>query len=318
LLVKSLRLYYRKDGAIVRAVDGVDLAIEPGESVGVVGESGSGKSSLALSIMRSVPPNTALFDGNIYLADEDIMKIDEERFRKDYRWKKIAMVPQSSMNALDPIYTVGKQMIETIQEHTDMSEREAKELSITMLNNVDLPAEIFNRYPFQLSGGQKQRVMIALALVLEPELLIADEPTTALDVVVQYNILRLLSGIIKSRNMTSIYITHDISLASMISDKIAIMYAGRIVEIAPTYELFKNPIHPYTQKLIACIPELGRGKGKELVYIPGTPPSLINENFESCLFAPRCDRSMQVCKERRPELVEVSPSHWVACHHYGR
>jgi len=191
LQVASLKLYYKKDSSVVRAVDGVELAVERGETLGIVGESGCGKSSLASAIFRSFPQNVALFEGSVRLGDVDITRIGEEEFRKDYRWRRIAMVPQSSMNSLDPIYTVGKQMVETIQEHSDMSEREAKELSEEMLREVELPVEVFNRYPFQLSGGQKQRVMIALALILNPELLIADEPTTALDVVVQSKIQHL-------------------------------------------------------------------------------------------------------------------------------
>jgi ABC-type dipeptide/oligopeptide/nickel transport system, ATPase component len=166
LQVASLKLYYKKDSSVVRAVDGVELAVERGETLGIVGESGCGKSSLASAIFRSFPQNVALFEGSVRLGDVDITRIGEEEFRKDYRWRRIAMVPQSSMNSLDPIYTVGKQMVETIQEHSDMSEREAKELSEGMLREVELPVEVFNRYPFQLSGGQKQRVMIALALIL--------------------------------------------------------------------------------------------------------------------------------------------------------
>ncbi|PSO07750.1 hypothetical protein B9Q04_09190 [Candidatus Marsarchaeota G2 archaeon BE_D] len=317
LQVASLKLYYKKDSSVVRAVDGVELAVERGETLGIVGESGCGKSSLASAIFRSFPQNVALFEGSVRLGDVDITRIGEEEFRKDYRWRRIAMVPQSSMNSLDPIYTVGKQMVETIQEHSDMSEREAKELSEGMLREVELPVEVFNRYPFQLSGGQKQRVMIALALILNPELLIADEPTTALDVVVQSKILRLLSRLSSERRMTSIYITHDMGVVSVVASRVAVMYAGRIVEVAPASELFANPLHPYTQKLISCIPRLGGKREGELKYIPGTPPSLTEGNFESCLFAPRCERVMGECSRIRPKLVRVGDEHYVACLLYG-
>ncbi len=317
LKLDSLKLYYKKDSSVVRAVDGVELEVDRGETLGVVGESGCGKSSLASAIFRSFPQNVALFEGSVVLGDVDIVRVDEEEFRKDYRWKRIAMIPQSSMNSLDPIYTVGKQMVETIREHSDMTEREAKELSLSMLSEVELPEEVFNRYPFQLSGGQKQRVMIALALVLNPELLIADEPTTALDVVVQSKILRLLSKLSSDRKMTSIYITHDMGVVSAVATRVAVMYAGRIVEVAPASELFENPLHPYTQKLIACIPSLGAKREGELKYIPGTPPSLVDANFESCLFSPRCDRVMPHCTSSRPRMVRVSGQHYVSCFLYG-
>ncbi len=315
LEVKDLKMYYSKQKLLVRAVDGVTFSLEKGESLGVVGESGCGKSSLALAIFRSPPANVAVFQGSIRLSGEELTQVPYEVFRKEYRWKKMAMVPQSSMNALDPIQTVGKQMVETILEHEDMLEREAKERALEMLKEVELSETIYDSYPFQLSGGQKQRVMIALALSLNPEFFIADEPTTALDVVVQSKILKLLIRERKKRKMTTMFISHDMGVISQISSRIAVMYGGQIVEMAPSQELFQRPLHPYTQKLIACIPKLGQKGSSFLQYIPGSPPSL-TEEFKFCRFSARCPFVMNVCKKEAPVLKEAYPSHFVSCFLY--
>jgi peptide/nickel transport system ATP-binding protein len=312
LEIDNLKMYYVKNRSFIRAVDNVSISVEKGESLGIVGESGSGKSSLALTIFRNLPQNVGVFEGSVRLSGEDLTKLEAETFRKNYRWKRMAMIPQSSMNALDPIYTVGKQMVETVLEHEDITEREAKERALQMLTEVELSVATFNSYPFQLSGGQKQRSMIALSLLLNPELLIADEPTTALDVVVQAKILKLIKKQKENRNMTTIFISHDMGVVSTVASKIAVMYGGQVVEVASSKELFSNPLHPYTQKLIACIPKLGKKSSVKLQFIPGTPPSLDGE-LRDCRFNPRCSYVMEICKKQPPTLKEVSTDHWVSC-----
>jgi peptide/nickel transport system ATP-binding protein len=317
LEIENLKMYYVKNRCFIRAVDNVSISVEKGESLGVVGESGSGKSSLALTVFRNLPQNVGVFEGSIRLSGEELTEVDAEDFRKNYRWKKMAMIPQSSMNALDPIYTVGKQMVETLLEHEDTTEREAKERALESLSEVELPETVFNSYPFQLSGGQKQRAMIALSLLLNPELLIADEPTTALDVVVQAKILKLIRKQKENRGMTTVFISHDMGVVSTVASKIAVMYGGQVVEVAPSRDLFSNPLHPYTQKLIACIPKLGKKSSVKLQFIPGTPPSLDGE-LKDCRFNPRCSYVMDICKNQPPTLIEVSAGHWVSCFLHGR
>jgi peptide/nickel transport system ATP-binding protein len=310
--ITALRMFYKKQNSLIRAVDGINIHVEKGESVGIVGESGCGKSSLALTIFRNLPANVGLFSGSIKLGGEELTQIERENFRKNYRWKKMAMIPQSSMNALDPIYPVGKQMVETYLEHEDAPEREAREKTLELLREVNLPDTVFGSYPFQLSGGQKQRAMIAMSLLLDPELLIADEPTTALDVVVQAKILKLLKKQKESRGMTSLFISHDMGVVSSVAQRIAVMYGGQIVEIADAKSVFSDPLHPYTQKLIGCIPRLGKKGSGELQFIPGSPPAL-NEELKNCRFWPRCPFAMEICKQKPPALVEAKSGHFVAC-----
>jgi peptide/nickel transport system ATP-binding protein len=314
LEIKNLKTYFFTSRGIVKAVDNVSLSLDKGEVLGIAGESGCGKSTLAYSIIRLVPPPGITVDGKIIFEGTNILEIDNETFRKEYRMKKISMVFQGAMQSLTPVYTVGEQLYEVFNYHTNVSLSEAKALMEEQLKAVALDPSILRRYPHELSGGQKQRVMIAMALLLKPKLLIADEPTTALDVIVQAQILNLLKELQAKYGTSMILISHDLSIIAELADKVAIMYAGKIVEFAPSLELYKSPLHPYTQKLLKSIPRL-REKVDRLEFIPGVPPDLRNPP-SGCRFHPRCPYVMDICKKVEPQLVEVKPNHYVACHLY--
>ncbi|AIY91229.1 oligopeptide/dipeptide ABC transporter, ATP-binding protein [Geoglobus acetivorans] len=238
--------------------------------------------------------------------------MNENEFRKEIRWKRISMVFQGAMNALNPVYTIGYQMMEPFRYHTDTPENEAKEIIAKYLEYVGLDPEIVNRYPHELSGGMKQRVMIAMALLLEPDLVIADEPTTALDVIVQAQIINLLKKLKKDLGISLIFITHDLSILAEVSDRIAIMYAGKIVEIGDSDRIYKDPKHPYTQKLLAAIPRVHE-KVEKLEFIPGAPPNLANPP-SGCRFHPRCPYASRICREKEPERTILSDGREVYCH----
>jgi peptide/nickel transport system ATP-binding protein len=314
LEIKNLKTYFFTSRGIVKAVDNVSLSLDKGEVLGIAGESGCGKSTLAYSIIRLVPPPGITVDGKIIFEGTNILEIDNETFRKEYRMKKISMVFQGAMQSLTPVYTIGEQLYEVFNYHTNVSLSEAKALMEEQLKAVALDPSILRRYPHELSGGQKQRVMIAMALLLKPKLLIADEPTTALDVIVQAQILNLLKELQAKYGTSMILISHDLSIIAELADKVAIMYAGKIVEFAPSLELYKSPLHPYTQKLLKSIPRL-REKVDRLEFIPGVPPDLRNPP-SGCRFHPRCPYVMDICKKVEPQLVEVKPNHYVACHLY--
>ncbi len=316
LEVKDLRTYFYTLRGVVKAVDGVSFTLEKGETLGIVGESGCGKSTLAWSLLKLVPPPGRIVGGEIWVDGKNVVEMSDAEVRREIRWKKISMIFQGAMNALNPVYTVGDQIIEPLLLHTDMSKEEALERAGELLEAVGLTRSILERYPHELSGGQKQRVVIAMALALKPDIVIADEPTTALDVVVQAQILNLMKQLHKEENMSIIIITHDLGVVTELSQKIAVMYAGKLVEFGTAEEIFENPLHPYTQALIRAVPRL-KGDIHKLEYIPGTPPDLRSPP-PGCRFAPRCPRRFEPCDKEEPPLVEYSKDHYVACWLYAK
>jgi peptide/nickel transport system ATP-binding protein len=323
LEVKNARLYYTTTKGIVKAVDSVSFELNEGETLAVVGESGSGKSTLAKLLVRVWERNISLVDGEIYLEGKEVLHIPESEFRREVRWKKIAMVPQASMNALNPVIKIGDQMIEPLLLQGTGKE-EALKMAMDALEAVGLPRDIVNRYPHQLSGGMKQRVIIAMSIMAHPRIVILDEPTSALDVITQANIMNLLKKLKWEFKLSYIFITHDLALASELADAVAIMYAGKIVEIGGAEDIYQNPSHPYTQGLISSVPTLR--VDKSLSFIPGEVPSLINPP-PGCRFHPRCpyyrdrDYLKGLCDAKEPPGVKVegksSRTHLVHCWLYG-
>jgi len=310
LEAKNLKTYFYTAKGIVKAVDNVSFELYKGEALGIAGESGCGKSTLAYSLMRLVPPPGKLVSGEIVFQGKDITKLSEEEFRKEVRWKGISMVFQGAMNALNPVYNIGDQLAEVLMHHQNYTKKDALEMAKKLLQMVGIDPSRIKSYPHELSGGMKQRVVIAMALALMPPLVIADEPTTALDVVVQAQIMNLLKRLRQELGLSIILISHDLSLIAEIADKIAIMYGGKIVEYGTSEQIYNNPQHPYTQGLLNSIPRL-RGEIKDLEWIPGVPPDLINPP-PGCRFEPRCPFAHERCKEE-PPVVEVEPEHKVAC-----
>ncbi|WP_010479957.1 ABC transporter ATP-binding protein [Thermococcus zilligii] len=311
LEVRNLKMYYFTNKGTVKAVDDISFDLKKGEVLGLAGESGCGKSSLGFTLLGMPTPPGKIVDGSIKIEGREIVGLPEDVLRREIRWQKISMIFQGAMNALNPVYTVGYQMIEPILYHTDMSREEALERAQKYLELVGLDPEIVYRYPHELSGGMKQRVVIAMALLMEPSVVIADEPTTALDVVVQAQIINLLKQLKKKLNLSMIFITHDLSILAEVSDRLAIMYAGKIIEIGDSEKIYYEPAHPYTQKLLAAIPRLHEDVEK-LEFIPGQPPNLINPP-KGCRFHPRCPYAMDVCRQQEPELKEIDKDHYAAC-----
>lgn len=314
LEVKDLKTYFKTDNGILKAVDGVTFTVHEGETVGLVGESGCGKSVTNLSIMRLVPsPPGKVVGGEVIYRGSDIMKLSEKELRS-IRGNKISMIFQDPMTSLNPYLRISTQMIETIRLHQDMTKQEARERAVTMLKLVGIPsAETrIDCYPHQFSGGMRQRVMIAMALSCNAELLIADEPTTALDVTIQAQILELIKSICERFKTAVILITHDLGVVAGMCDKVCVMYAGRIVESAPTDELYEKPSHPYTRGLIASVPKMDGKKEEKLFSIEGQPPNVIDLP-PCCPFHPRCDKTCEVCRHAYPPVKEVGKDHFVAC-----
>lgn len=295
LEIEGLKTYYMSLKGPVRAVDDVSLSLDRGRVLGIAGESGCGKSTLAWSILGMVPPPGKIVAGSIYVDGIDIVKLSEDELRSKIRWKKVSMIFQGAMNSLNPVYTAGAQMEEVMIYHAKMSKLDARRRVYELLESVGLDRSIANRYPHELSGGQKQRVVIAMALALEPDIVIADEPTTALDVVVQAQILNLLKRLQREKGLTIILITHDLAVIAEMADEVAIMYAGKVVEYGPSDYIFYKPRHPYTHLLMRAVPKL-KGAKESLIYIPGQPPDLINPP-KGCRFAPRCPWRMEECSE---------------------
>ncbi len=313
LRVEDLNMYYRTKEGNVRAVQDVWFEVSRGETVGVAGESGSGKSSLALTILRLLPNYAVIERGRVLLDGDDVLKMSEDELRR-IRWTKMAFVPQASMNALNPVFRVGDQIAEAVLAHRDVSKREALEIAGDMLDLVGVGRGRLNSYPHELSGGQRQRVAIAMALVNNPEFVVLDEPTTALDVIVQAQILKLLEDLRSKYRMAMLLITHDLSIIAELADKVIVYYGGRVVEMATSLELYRNPLHPYTQALLKAFPDI-RAKRQRFSFLPGSPPNLANPP-PGCPFHPRCPYAFDRCRTEVPKLKEVSPGHWVACHLY--
>jgi len=311
LEVKDLHVHYLTDTRAVRAVDGVSFKLKKGEVLGFAGESGCGKSTLALSLMKLTVPPGKIVSGQIILDGENILDKSEEYVRA-IRWKKIAMIFQGAMNALNPVFRVGEQVAEAMLIHEKISKEEAYERTRELFEMVNLDPAVINAYPHQLSGGMKQRVVIAMAIALNPMILLADEPTTALDVTIQAQILDILKMLQKRYGMSMIYITHDLATIAYVTDTVAIMYAGKIVEYGDVVEIFKRPKHPYTKGLIASVPSIERLKDKRLFSMPGTPPDLSNPP-KGCRFADRCPYAREICREVEPKLERVGET-LVACH----
>ena len=299
----------------MRAVDGVTLSVRPGEMLGLVGESGCGKTVTALSILRLVPdPPGRIVGGTISFEGRDLVRLPEEEIRK-IRGCAISMIFQEPMTSLNPVFTVGEQVAEGIRQHEKVSRREAWDQAVEVLKRVKIsdPARRAREYPHQLSGGMRQRVMIAIALALSPKLLIADEPTTALDVTIQAQILELLLGLQEEMKMAVMLITHDLGVIAETADRVVVMYAGRVVEEASVKELFDNPLHPYTQGLMESLPRLETGKARQrLRAIPGLVPNLL-QLPTGCKFAPRCPKVVEQCWPTEPELREIRPGHLARC-----
>ena len=312
LEVENLKMYYHTSKGLVKAINDISFTIKKGETLGIVGESGCGKTSLGTSLLR-MPSVPGKYDGGrIILDNEDIIPLKEEYIRKNIRWAKISMVFQGAMNSLTPVYTIEKQMIETINRHIDMSKEDAIKLIEEYLGYVGLHANVAKRYPHELSGGMKQRVVIATALFLKPKLIILDEPTTALDVIVQAQIINLLKKLKKDFNLSFIFITHDLALEAEISDKVCVMYGGKILELASNEDIYKNAKHPYTKRLLAATPRLNKAVSK-LEFIEGTPPDLLNPPT-GCMFYDRCKERMDKCKNEEPILKDIGNGHLCACH----
>lgn len=315
LEVRNLKTYFYTLKGVVRAVDGVSFELKKGEGLGIAGESGCGKSTLAYSLIRLVPPPGKIVEGEIVFKGRDVTKLREEEFRKEVRWKGISMVFQGAMNALNPVYTVGDQIAEVLMLHQGYTKKEALETAGKLLQMVGIDPRRIKSYPHELSGGMKQRIVIAMALALNPPVVIADEPTTALDVVVQAQILNLMKRLKKELGLSVILISHDLSVIAELADKIAIMYGGKIVEYGSSDAIYNNPLHPYTQALLGSIPRL-RGEIRDLTWIPGQPPDLVKPP-PGCRFAPRCRFAMEKCSQE-PPMVEVEPGHRVACWLYAQ
>jgi peptide/nickel transport system ATP-binding protein len=312
LEVKGLTTQFHLSGGVLRAVEGVDLTLEPGETLALVGESGCGKSITAASIMRLVPPPGRIVSGEVLFKGVDLLQLSQEEMR-GIRGNQIAMVFQDPMTSLNPVFTIGSQVAEGLRIHRGLSRLQAETEAVEILSLVGIPTprERIRDYPHQLSGGMRQRVMIAMALACRPELVIADEPTTALDVTIQAQILELLDRLKEETRMGLILITHNLGIVAERAHRTAIMYAGQIVEMAETGELFSNPLHPYTRGLLASLPEFAK-PGERLATIAGSVPDLKQE-LAGCPFKERCPICDQACATHKPGMKEAGKGHAVRC-----
>jgi oligopeptide transport system ATP-binding protein len=314
LEVRDLEVEFRTREGVVNAVNGVSYSVDEGETLAVLGESGSGKSVTAQAVMGilDVPPGR-ITGGEVLFQGQDLLKLKEEE-RRRIRGRRMAMIFQDALSSLNPVLSVGAQLGEMFIVHQGLSRKDARTKAVELMDRVRIPAarERVGDYPHQFSGGMRQRIMIAMALALEPSLIIADEPTTALDVTIQAQVMELLAELQRELNMGLILITHDLGVVADVADKIAVMYAGRIVETAPVHDIYKAPAHPYTRGLLDSIPRLDQ-KGQELYAIKGLPPNLLNIP-SGCSFHPRCPLAQDVCTTDEPPLYEVSATRRSACH----
>jgi oligopeptide/dipeptide ABC transporter ATP-binding protein len=312
LTITGLSTYFYARSGVIKAVDNLNLSLAPRRVLGLVGESGCGKTVTALSILNLVPPPGKIVSGSIVFEGQDLLPLSENEMRK-IRGVRISMIFQEPMTALNPVFTVGNQIAEVLWTHQNIPKKEALARAVELLRSVGIPSpdKRIHEYPHQLSGGMRQRVMIAMAIACKPSLILADEPTTALDVTIQAHILELLSQIQAEMGMAMILVTHDLGLIAERAHEVAVMYAGRIVEQAETKELFADPLHPYTRGLMASIPKPGETRQARLRTIPGTVPKL-SDLPAGCTFSPRCDIKTQRC-DVEPDLVEIRPGHLVRC-----
>ena len=310
LQVSGLTMRYETRQGDIKAVDDISFDLFPGQVLGLVGESGSGKTSIAISMMKLLPDNARIVAGQVLLDGHDLLAMGPEEVRR-YRWRRISMIFQAAMNSLDPVYRVGDQIMEAIEAHDpDMPVQAAQQRILDLFELVGLDPRLTQRYPHEYSGGMRQRAVIAMALACQPDVVIADEPTTALDVIVQDRILRRLKEIQRDLQMSMIYITHDIAVVAEVTDRIGVMYAGKLVEMGGTEEVFDSPIHPYTSALLSVFPSI-RGPKRELATLPGEPPNLIDPP-KGCRFHPRCPYVTDPCRTEEPPVVERG-GHWAAC-----
>ena len=301
LKIEDLRLYYRTGQGTVKAVDGINFEMGRNEAVVILGESGCGKTSLTRALLRLLPNNIDQYSGKIYLNGLNVMELSEDNFRRDVRWSKISMVPQAAMNSLNPVLKVGDQVTEPLTTHTRVGKAEAWAKAADIFQRVGVPVDFLNRYAFELSGGMRQRTAIAMALITEPDLIILDEPTSALDVLTQANIMNVLKQIKWESNTSFILITHDIATSSELADRVAVMYAGQMVEVNDAKHFFTEPQHPYSRKLLASVPKLRQLEEPD--FISGQPPSLLALP-DGCRFAERCSRRFEPCGQVPPIISD--------------
>ncbi|MBI4313021.1 MAG: ABC transporter ATP-binding protein [Chloroflexi bacterium] len=310
LRVQDLRVSYRTPAGDLPAVDGVSFSLAQGQALGLVGESGAGKSTIALALMRLLPRNVAQLEGEVELEGAALLSLPDEAFRREVRWRKIAMVFQAAQEAFNPVLRIGDQVTEPMIVLGGMSKAEARAEALRLLDLVRLPGEVFQRYPHELSGGMKQRAVIAMALALKPKLLLLDEPTSALDVTVQAQIMDQLKDLKRDLGLSVIFITHDIALASDICDTLGVMYAGKLAELGPAEAVLARPQHPYTRLLLASLPRLAQERPPQ--FIPGIPPDL-RAPPSGCRFHPRCPQAFERCSREEPPLLAVGEGHTSRC-----
>jgi peptide/nickel transport system ATP-binding protein len=312
LQVRNLIMHYETMSGTVKAVDDITFQVKKGHALGLAGESGCGKTSIALALLRLLPNNAKIIKGDVLFENMKLLEMDNETFRKEIRWKKISMIFQGAMNALHPFKRIGAQISEPILIHEKKEKKEALEEAGKLLDLVGVGAERIDRYPHELSGGMKQRAVIAMALACKPDLVIADEPTTALDVVIQAQVLAVMTELQRKLDLSMILISHDLSLIAEVCHEVAIMYAGKIVEFGSAVSVYGESLHPYTQKLIAAFPNINDPSAK-IASIPGFPPDLLYPP-SGCRFHPRCPNAMEICKKQEPVLAEIDKGHCAACH----
>ncbi len=311
LQVKDLRVYYHVDAGAVRAVDGVTFDLPSGIKMGLVGESGSGKSTMALGLMRMIKPPGKIEGGRMILGGVDLLELTPEKMRQT-KLMKLSMIPQGAMNSLNPVMRIETQLMDGMQDHNSVLSREEMQARVyELLESVDLDPKVAKMYPHELSGGMKQRVCVAIAMSMEPDLIIADEPTSALDVVIQRQVMAMINRLQEKLNLAMILIGHDMGLMAQSVDRLAVMYAGKMMEVGDINNIFANPLHPYTQLLISSLPVL-ENKGV-FSGIPGVTPSLLTPP-PGCVFHTRCPKAWELCREKIPDFVEVEQGRWTACH----
>jgi peptide/nickel transport system ATP-binding protein len=311
--VQDLKMFYRTSSGWVRAVDGLTFRLESGRGLGVVGESGCGKTSIAITLMKILPRNARIFGGKVIFDGKDLISMSESDMRKDIRWSGISLIFQGAMNALDPVFRIDDQIVEAIKIHEPkVTEKEAKERIAKLFELVGVDPSRASNYPHEFSGGMKQRACIAMALACNPKMLISDEPSTALDVIIAAQILKLLRELKQKLNLGMMVISHDLSIVTETCEEAAIVYAGKVAEFGDIVQIFKEPLHPYTQGLLSAFPSIKAQKTR-LVAIPGSPPDLTKPP-PGCRFNPRCKYAMEVCRKKVPALIETEKNHLAACH----